>query len=322
MHVFNTLGPVFLIITVGALLARFRFLDESATRVLNGCCYWIGLPCLLALKIGTATGAEAAARGATEILLSGTVVLLIIALLTGWGLSLQPTACATFAHVVFRGNLAYVGLPVITFAFADTAHNNAAGAVAAVALGFMVVLYNIIAVLIHLISLHRMNAQALRRIALKIGTNPLLLGCLMGFAWQYGAHARGIMLPVALSRTLTLLGQCALPLALLCIGSTLVMTPVRKIASTALIASLLKTVLAPLIGIVMAWIFQAGTLETAVACMLLTTPTAVASYVLTDQLEGDTALAAGTIVISTLFSAISLSVVVSLLLYFCYGKTC
>ena len=58
-----------------------------------------------------------------------------------------------------------------------------------------------------------------------------------------------------------------------------------------------------------------GTVEgspSGVALILLACPTAVASYVLADQLDGDAALSAGAIVASTLLSVVSLGVVVAL----------
>jgi predicted permease len=57
----------------------------------------------------------------------------------------------------------------------------------------------------------------------------------------------------------------------------------------------------------------AGTTETGVALILLATSTAVAGYVLADQMDGDSALAANAVAVSTLLSPISLGIVIALI---------
>ena len=55
-----------------------------------------------------------------------------------------------------------------------------------------------------------------------------------------------------------------------------------------------------------------GPAETLVALIMLSTPTAVAAYVLADQLDCDADLTAGVIACSTTFSFISFSVILLL----------
>jgi len=311
MHILNTLGPIIFIIFLGAILTKFRFIDEHAKRVINACCYWIGLPCLLVLKIGTATAAGDAARSTLLIMLYGTFLLMAIAGVIGWLMKLKPKALATFVHVSFRGNLAYIGLPVIYFAFAGTKYDGKAEAVAAITLGVTVVVYNIAAVLIHLLSTHSVSLKAFERVFVKLITNPLLVACAIGLFWNHFAHANGVEFPVMISRTMTMLGYFALPMALMCVGATLVTTPVRDIASGGLVSAFLKTVIGPLTALLFARLLGAGPMETGIACLMLGMPTAVASYVLTEQLDGKESLAAGAIVASSLMCAVTLSVIIA-----------
>ena len=309
MHIFNTLAPIFVLMGLGALLCRFRFLDDGAVNTLNRCCYWIGLPALLLHKIGFES-APAGAGGRTALaLLAATGILLALAGGTGILLRQPARQLATFMHVVFRGNLAYVGLPVVIFAFARHPDGSAAGPIAATGLGVCVVVYNIAAVIMHLTAAHRLNATAMRRIAASMATNPLLLACLAGFAWQ----ATGLPAPLFLDRSLVLAGQFALPLALLSVGCALVTTPLRFVALPAVIAAVLKNAAGPLAGLLAARLSGLPPLETGVVCILMATPTAIASYILTEQLHGDSRLAAGTIAASTLLSIPGLAVVLWLL---------
>jgi len=311
MHILNTLGPVFLIIFLGAVLTKFKFIDEHAKRIINACCYWIGLPCLLVLKIGTATAAGDASKTTLMIMLCGTLLLLAIAGVVGWAMRLKPKTLATFVHVSFRGNLAYIGLPIVYFTFVGTEYAGRADSVAAITLGVMVVFYNIVAVLLHLLSTHKVSLRALEHVFVRLITNPLLVACAIGLSWNHWAHSAGIEIPMVISRTMTMLGQFALPMALLCIGAALVTTPVREIAGGALVSAGLKTIVGPLTALLFARIFGAGPMETGVACLMLGMPTAVASYILTEQLDGKASLAAGGVVLSTLVCSITLSVIIA-----------
>jgi predicted permease len=309
--ILNTLAPVFVLIALGATLRHFGFFDTKGVDTLNRACYWIGLPALLFLKIGIEPAPEGASGRLLVALLGATGMLLISALLLGF-LMRQPAAkLATFMHVSFRGNLAYVGLPVVIYAFEGRPHGASASALAATGLGGCVVAYNVIAVVIHLAAQHRLTIDAFKKMLTKTITNPLLLACLAGFAWQHGVPTGSM--PLAFTRSLTVAGQFALPLALLCVGSALVSTPLQHVAFTAVLAALLKTLAGPLAGFAMAHLLMLSPTETGVTCLLMATPTAIASYVLTGQLKGDAQLAAGTIALSTVLSILSLSGVIWLL---------
>jgi len=311
MMILNTLAPVFVLIVLGALLRRFRFLDTKGVDTLNRCCYWIGLPALLFLKIGLDPAPPGSGGKLVLALLGATTLVLLAALVIGLLLRQSPRTLATFMHVSFRGNLAYVGLPVVIYAFEGQPTGAAAASLAAMGLGVCVVAYNIIAVVLHLAAQHRLSIAALRRMLARTATNPLLLACVAGFAWQHAAGANAM--PLAITRSLTVAGQFALPMALLCVGSALVTTPLQHVALPALLAALLKTGAGPLAGGLIAHLLALPPVETGVVCILMATPTAIASYVLTGQLGGNDHLAAGTIALSTILSIVSLSGVIWLI---------
>ena len=311
MHVLNTLGPVFIVILTGVLLTRIHFLDAQAAGIINRCCYWIGLPCLLVLKIGTAATTEGAARDTTLAVVAATVALVAVAWLVGRIMRLEPRSLATFIHVGFRGNLAYVGLPVVFYAFAGSAYEGKAESVAAIALGSVIVLYNIIAVVVHLLSTHRLGWRALGRVVLKLAANPLILACLLGLAYNRWGYSQGIAIPVMLERSMGMLAQFALPMALLCVGVSLGTTSAGGMARGALVAAVLKTVAGPIVALGVARLMGVGPMETGITCILLGAPSAVAAYVMTEQLDGDAPLAAATIVTSVVLCAATLSAVLA-----------
>jgi predicted permease len=152
------------------------------------------------------------------------------------------------------------------------------------------------------------ESGGVRKVLLQLVTNPLLLACVLGVA--YGQLGMG--LPWAVNRGLEALGRMALPLALIGLGASLVENGVRGQIGLSVCASVLKLLIAPVVGfLVGTWIGLTST-EMTVALIFLATPTAINSYILAEQMGGDEALAATAVVICTLLSVVALAVVLSL----------
>src|SRR5690606_20272906 len=139
-------------------------------------------------------------------------------------------------------------------------------------------------------------------------TNPILISCLAGLL----VSLSGWSLPSLFQRTLTAVGQMALPLALICIGGTLHATRLRGSLRFALIGSLMKVVLVPAIGWLLAWWVGLSAEHARIMLLLLACPTASVSYVLVRQLHGDEALASSIIVLSNLFAVPAMAVVLAI----------
>lgn len=215
----------------------------------------------------------------------------------------------TFVQATFRGNLAFVGLPVVFYAFSRPGESAvAAEATALLVFGPMVVLYNIGAVLILLLSRDRFNLQALGGMSKELMINPLLLACVAGVFYSL----LNWPLPTLLARTLAAIGQMALPLALLCIGGSLVAVRIRGNFVWSAAAALVKVVLMPLLGYGLAGLLELGPQSTRIALILLACPTAAASYVLVRQIGGDETLASGAILFSTVFAVLVLALILAI----------
>ena len=114
-----------------------------------------------------------------------------------------------------------------------------------------------------------------------------------------------------MERCLAAVGQMSLPLALLCIGGSLVSTPVRGKLGWSAGAAATKLVLLPLLRYVIARLLGLGTQGTRIALILLACPTASVSYILVSQLGGDKSLASGAIFISTVLAVLPLAVILA-----------
>ncbi|MBE9043844.1 AEC family transporter [Pleurocapsales cyanobacterium LEGE 10410] len=315
MYILNTLAPVFLIIFLGATLQKTGFLNSQLSRQNNRLVYWIAMPCLLFNKTAQAEIAGDSALRVTLVLLFTAVGCTIFAYLLARLLSLSGASTGAFVQASFRGNLAYIGLPVVSYALTElTAHNSAIGSLteaqiqslAILSIAPLVPAYNALAVFV-LVTGSKKGKQSWLKLLRPILTNPLLLACALGLSWGF----LNLPLPLALSKTLQTLGQIALPLALFSIGVSLATTKVTGKVTVPIIATSIKVVVAPIFGLLLANWLGLSNIETAIALLYLACPTAIASYIMAQQLGGDEVLTSNSIVLSTLLSALSLAIVLA-----------
>ncbi|MBA7638049.1 hypothetical protein ES703_45698 [subsurface metagenome] len=310
MHIINTLLPVFLIIALGALLRKTKFVSAEFVAGLNRLVYWVALPCLLFYKLATASYDYQVAGKTFLVVLAGMLGCIIIGYIIAAIMRVPAAEIGTFVQGAFRGNLLYVGLPVIIYSFANSGGFNTTQAetVAILVLAPIVPAYNIAGVLVLLASRHKLDRHVPAKIFRQIITNPLILACVAGVLYSI-VFPR---LPVVIVRACSAVGQIALPLALLGVGATLVQGKIVGRRSFAFASSVIKIVVAPLVGFVAARLLGLGPAETRIGLLFLACPTATVSYVMAEQLGGDEKLAAAIIVVSTILSIFSLSVVIGL----------
>jgi len=309
MHVINTLAPVFAVIALGAILRRTGFFSADFVTGLNRLTYWFAIPCLLFYKIAATTYNFQIAGRIFIVVITGMAIALITAYVLAFFMKLKSHSVGAFAQGAYRGNLVYIGLPVIIYSFANSAESNSAGmeTIAILVLSLIVPIYNIAAVVILLAGQHKINRRLPARVIRQIITNPLLLACVAGLLYSLIFPK----LPITLERTFSTVGQIALPMALLCIGATLIESKIKDSCLAAFTSSIIKIALCPLAGFFVANLMGLGTGETRIALIMLACPTAITSYVMADQMGGDGDLAAAIVVVSSILSIISFSVVVA-----------
>jgi len=307
LTIINILSPVFLIVFLGWALARSGFLSRGALQEVNGLSYWFGLPALLVHKIASASPELEAVTGLIAVLTATTLFGIAAASAAAWAMRLPRSAVGTFVQGVFRGNLTFVGLPVVLYAFSGAGSAGAsAESSALLAFGPAVVLYNILAVAVLLVPGEAgRGSGTVRRAVYGLLTNPILLACIVGLVLSLG----GIRLPSLVERTLSAVGQMALPLALICIGGSLYWTRVRGEFGRAGAGAVMKVAVMPAAGLCLAWWLGLSPEHTRIVGILLACPTASASYLLATQLKGDGGLASSIIVLSNLLAVPALVVV-------------
>ncbi len=285
----NALGPVFLLILLGALLRRFGFPGEGFWPQAERLTYYVLFPALLIHKLSTAEIGNVSLLptlgNIAFMLLAGSALLYLLRhQLAGNG--------AAFTSV-FQGGTrfnTYIGMACVDALYAD-----AGLVIAAVVVAIMIPLVNVLCVLAFHLTLHRGNLNPSSIFRSLIG-NPLILGCLIGIA----LNQTGIGLPGWSENTLALLGSAALPVGLLAVGVALELHAIRAAWREIIGATAQRFLIMPLLLILAMQWWPLPQLNASVMLLFAALPTATSAFILSRQLGGDTVLMANTITVQTL----------------------
>jgi len=310
MNVLSIVLPAFMIILLGVVLTRAHFLSGEFISDLNRLTYYVGLPAYLFVGLADATFGSGRAVTLFVVMLVATLLTLAIGFKVAKRRGIPAQSFGSFLQAMIRGNLAYIGLPVISLAIAahGGAEAEALRQIALLSLAPLMVVTNTLGVLLLMVGQGKPDAGMWRTIIWQLFLNPLLLSSGLGIWFAL----KGFIMPFWVHQSFLTVGQIALPLSLLGIGGTLVVMPLNGKTANASIASLLKVAVGPLIGWPLAQLAGLSQNEIRIAVLFLATPTAAASFTLAGKLGGDEALAASSVVISTLFSVVSMSAVLAL----------
>ena len=178
-----------------------------------------------------------------------------------------------------------------------------------IAFGPLVFMLNVICVIV-LARWGAARAGSMRAVLDQIIANPLILGCGAGLL----AQALGVRDLGPISDALRLLGQAAMPVALLCVGAGLDFKALRASAAHIGAACAARLAAAPLIVWGATQAFGLEPLPAAIAVGIAATPSAAAGYTLAREMGGDAELMAAIITATTLFSALTMPIVIALTL--------
>jgi len=291
----SALGPLFLLILLGAGLGWWRQPGGDFWPQMERLIYFLLFPAMLVSTLATAdVGQVPVARLALALL--GALGLFGLLL---WGLRhrlrLDPAAFTSTFQGALRFNT-YVGV-----AGAAALHGTAGTTVAAVAVALLVPVVNVLCVA-SFIAAGTLGTASLGRTLTALARNPLILACLAGI----GLNLSGVGLPGWSAATVELLGRAALPLGLVAVGVALRPAALLRVDRGAWAANLIKLVLMPATVLALSLLLGLDPVSRDVALLFAALPTATSAYILARQLGGDAELMAALITGQTLLAMATL----------------
>ena len=291
MTAFLLVAPDFLLMALGALLARRFGYGPTFWEGVERLVYFVLFPALLFRSLATAPLALADQGPLALTALGYTLGAMALSALAKPLFRLPQETFAACFQCGFRFNT------YLVLAIAARLGGAEAAALASLVVGLMVPVVNVAAVA----ALARGHAG---RIALEIARNPLVLATLAGIGW----NAAGWTLPQVPLRMLELGASAALPLGLLAVGAALRFDRAALPLPALAWFHAVKLAAMPAIALGLAHALGLGTVETQVALAHAAVPTATSAYILAQRMNGQGAPVALIVSSGTLLSAITLPI--------------
>ena len=285
---FNVVLPLFLCILLGYFLRRIHMVDTPSLNIMNKLCFKVFLPVYLFNNIATTNLAAAFSGKLLAVAYLGVLAQFALLMLIIPRIERENPRRGVLIQAMFRSNFALFGLPLaLSLCGAEKVGPTS------ILVGLTVPLFNILAV----VSLEsfRGGKPSVKKMAKGIATNPLIIASLIGIAF----NLLQITLPSAVQKTVNDLGGVATPLSLVALGGFFTVAKVKEYRRQLTIGVLGRLVFSPLL-MVSAGILMGFRDELLIPLLIMSgAPTAVSSFPMAQQMDGDGELAAGLVVFTS-----------------------
>ena len=284
-------GPIFVILGLGAWLRRIGMINDAFIEVGSRLVFNVTLPALLFISVSK-----------TRLDTSANFSLIgfgIAATLLAWGASeliarvavRVPRDRGVVVQGVFRSNMAIIGL-----AYCVNAYGEAGMAAAALYVGLVTIVFNILAVISLSTSLHA--SQNVRQVLRAVALNPLIIGIVLALPISIA----GLRLPEIVIQSGEYFARMTLPLALLCTGAALDFRSLRNDPRDAVLAATGKLVAVPLLFVLAGAALGFRGMDLGILLLMSSAPSAAAGYAMVRAMGGNAVLAANIIALTTVGS--------------------
>lgn len=294
----NSTIPIFLMMVLGMFFRKIGLFDETFITKLNKFVFVIALPALLFSDLST-TNFSTDWDGTYVLFCFGVTLLSILISLIISIPFRKRVSQGEFVQAAYRSSASIIGMAFVQNIYGDY------GMAALMIIG-TVPLYNIMAVIV--LALLKPGESSLTPALMKktiigILTNPIILGIVFGSIWSL----LKIPMPVILDKSVNFVGVLATPLGLMAMGAAFKFQSFNRDIKPIVICSFMKLVVFVAAFMPLA-IYMGFTQSKLVAALImLGSATTISSYIMARNMGHDGSLTAGTVMLTTLFSAFTLT---------------
>lgn len=292
LRIVSSIFPIFAVLFLGTILKRLNFIDDSFIKSSNKLIFYVCLPVLLFHKISSASLSSAIQVKPIVIMLGTITIIAILSFLIAKAFKWSIKTGGTLSVNCFRGNFAYMALPVCYYTLGEQGL-----VIGSVFMGILVPYVNTLAVIAFTIG--GSKELSFKPILKSTLLNPLFLGSILGLF----ASLINMKLYSPIDKTLSIISQVTLPLALFAIGGGIRFRSMNWLNTKLWTGTVLKLLILPLMGFSALKFFSIPIgLTEQVMIVMLASPSALVNYVMADQMNGDPELSTGIIILTTLGS--------------------
>lgn len=298
INLFGSLSFIFLIILLGFLLRKIPAIKDLIWDQAERINYYILFPSLLFTSLAVAPLNDPNLLDLLNALLMTLAMVFIALILAKKIWSIETNKFGVITQSLIRHNT-FIGLAAIS-----SLYSTEGLLIASVVLAILVPTVNVLSVM----SFRLEKGFTVNSLFYPIIKNPLILACVAGI----GFNLSTLEMNADVDNLLHVLAKISLPLGLLTVGGALKVKELQSQYFSLFSISLIRLVAMPFIAFLIANLFNLPKLETAIIVIFFGLPTAISSYVLTRQFNGDYHLMAGIITAQTIISSVTLVIVLAL----------
>jgi len=279
-----------LIIIFGYIIQQRGMLKAEFIQEANRFVFLFSLPVLIFTGIMKSDIKDV---GLTNILLViiPTLIILCVAFLLALAMGLRRGTLGSFVQTTFHGNITYIGLAVLYYMLGEEGLKKGS-----ILIGFLILVNNTLAIAI--LSWTSQRHTNILKSLTSIAKTPLIVATFVGMLLLY------LDIPVSklLMKSMGILANIALPMALIIIGASMSVSTIKSSFRLSGIVAIMKLMVLPSLSFLFCYLYAIPLRDALPGIILLATPTATTSFILANQIGGDTELASGVITLSTLLS--------------------
>ena len=300
-------APVLLMIAMGALLRRTQLINDDFILVSSRFVFKVSMPALFFFgMLGNNLNGLISVNLAAYF-----IAAIVLTFLLTWflavRLNLPERQRGVFVQIAFRGNCG-----IFSVALAVNMFGQEGVALGGVMSGLSVLLFNVLAEVI--LTRYSHGKLQLVPVLKSLIKNPLILGIVLGVL----ANLVSLKLPAFMMKTGLLVGGLSLPLALVCIGGSLV-TSGFTLPKHFSLAILCKVALSPILFTCLAYMLGFSQKELLFLFIFLAAPTAASAYVTAVAKGDDGKSTANAIATTTLVSSAVIIVCIPIIIHLTGG---
>lgn len=291
---FNVVLPIFLILSLGYIIKKLKMFDETTVKTMNTVNFKVFLPTLLFYNVyqtdlGTVLNPKLLSFAGISVIIIFGVLCVLIPIVEK-----DNSRRGVLVQAVFRSNFVIFGIPVTQALFGQDATG-----VASMLIAVVVPLFNFLSVIS--LEMYRGGKFDIKKIIKGILSNPLIIASVIGLVFVY----LGITLPTPIEKTISDISKMATPLAFILLGGSFKFSAFTGYIKQLLIGVLGRLVIVP--AIILPIAVYLGFRDVELTCLLavFASPTAVASYTMAQQMDGDSELAGQIVVFTSGLSVIT-----------------
>jgi predicted permease len=290
--------PLFILIALGWMLVRWRKWPDSITEALNRVVFKIALPAML-FRLMSDFGQSPPVDARLLIAFFGSCLIVFVLgrVIASRLFKLDGISGSVFALGGIFSNNVMLGLPIATVMLGE----KAIPSVALVLVFNGLILWTLATVSVEWVKHGALNLKGFGKTAVSVLKNPLIIAILSGTLFSL----TGIPLPQMIDKPVSMLGTIAVPLALVALGMSLAAYKVKDGLKESYAICLLKLIVQPLVIWGLAVLLGLPPLESKVVVLLGSMSVGINVYLMSQQFNALTGPAATSMLLSTVFSAVT-----------------